>query len=142
MMPLKNQPAMAEVLWFCVLRLRRDPLDELLHGRQHRRPRSSSRYGRNRQLISRSTLFVMITARKGYVSVVTAAECLPTTISNPSPPTCCSSCIERLPSTKQDRLARDRCDAGQELAQVVAACDEIIASGDRCKPTLPSAATR
>ena len=68
--------------------------------------------------------------RKSYVSVVTVAECLPTTTcSNPSPPTCCSSASSACSTKQDDWPASMRCRT--RTGPVVAACDEIIASGGR-----------
>jgi len=89
-------------------------------------------YGRNRRLISRSTLFVMITAEKGYASVVTAAECLPDDyLLKPFTADTLRQRLERL-LEKKARLARvDAMQEKENWPEVVAACDEIIASGDR-----------
>ena len=89
-------------------------------------------YGRNRRLISRGTLFVMITAEKSYVSVVTAAECLPDDyLLKPFTTDLLQQRLERL-LDKKARLARvDAMQDKENWPEVVAACDEIIASGDR-----------
>lgn len=89
-------------------------------------------YGRSRRLISRSTLFVMITAEKSYVSVVTAAECLPDDyLLKPFTTDLLQQRLERL-LDKKTRLARvDAMQDKENWPEVVAACDEIIASGDR-----------
>lgn len=87
---------------------------------------------RTRNLISRSTIFVMVTAEKGYENVVTAAECLPDDyLLKPFTADALKTRLERLLEKKQ-RLAR--VDALQDRGnwpEVVVACDQIIAARDR-----------
>ncbi|MBP6801463.1 MAG: response regulator, partial [Zoogloea sp.] len=87
---------------------------------------------RKRKLISRSTLFIMITAEKGYVSVMTAAECLPDDyLLKPFTADALKLRLESL-LDKKARLAKvDAMQDKERWPEVVAACDEIIASGDR-----------
>ncbi|MDO9596636.1 MAG: tetratricopeptide repeat protein [Azoarcus sp.] len=90
---------------------------------------------RNRKLISRSTLFIMITAEKGYASVVTAAECQPDDyLLKPFTADTLQARLTRL-LDKKTRLAKvDAMQEKERWPEVVAACDEIIASGDRYQP--------
>jgi CheY-like chemotaxis protein/Tfp pilus assembly protein PilF len=87
---------------------------------------------RNRRIISRSAVFVMVTAEKGYENVVTAAECLPDDyLLKPFTADALKSRIERLVEKKK-RLAK--VDAMQDKGnwpEVIAACEEIIAARDR-----------
>lgn len=87
---------------------------------------------RTRKLISRGTVFVMVTAEKGYESVVTAAECMPDDyLLKPFTADLLKSRLERL-LEKKIRLAK--VDAAQDKgswSEVINACDEIIASKDR-----------
>lgn len=87
---------------------------------------------RTRRLISRSTLFVMVTAEKGYESVVTVAECLPDDyLLKPFTADALRLRLERL-LEKKTRLAK--VDAMQDKGawpEVIAACDEIIVAKDR-----------
>lgn len=89
-------------------------------------------YLRNRRIIGRSTVFVMVTAEKGYDNVVTAAECLPDDyLLKPFTADALKSRIERLVEKKK-RLAK--ADAMQDKGnwpEVIAACEEIIAAKDR-----------
>lgn len=87
---------------------------------------------RSRNLISRSTIFIMITAEKGYESVVTAAECLPDDyLLKPFTADALKLRLERQ-IEKKTRLAK--IDALQDKGswpEVIAACDAIVAAKDR-----------
>ena len=87
---------------------------------------------RSRRIISRSAVFVMVTAEKGYENVVTAAECLPDDyLLKPFTADALKGRIERL-IEKKKRLAK--VDAMQDKGnwpEVIVACDEIIAAKDR-----------
>jgi len=89
-------------------------------------------YLRTRELISRGTVFIMITAEKSYESVVTAAECLPDDyLLKPFTAETLHSRVERL-LEKRARLAKiNALQDKHKWPEVVAACDEIIASRDR-----------
>ena len=87
---------------------------------------------RSRRIISRSAVFVMVTAEKGYENVVTAAECLPDDyLLKPFTADALKSRIVRL-IEKKKRLAK--VDAMQDKGnwpEVISACEEIIAAKDR-----------
>ncbi len=87
---------------------------------------------RARRLISRKTLFIMITAEKNHNSVITAAECMPDDyLLKPFTADLFKTRVERLLEKKQ-RLAK--VDAMQDKgrwAEVIAACEEIMAARDR-----------
>jgi tetratricopeptide (TPR) repeat protein len=87
---------------------------------------------RNRKLISRSTVFIMITAEKGYGSVITAAECMPDDyLLKPFTADALKSRIDRL-LEKKLRLARiDRLQDLERWEEIIPACDEIIAAKDK-----------
>jgi len=89
-------------------------------------------YVRTRKIISRATLFIMITAEKGYESVVTAAECMPDDyLLKPFTADGLKARIDRL-LDKKVRLAE--IDKLQDLGRwqdIIAACDEIIAAKDK-----------
>jgi tetratricopeptide (TPR) repeat protein len=89
-------------------------------------------YLRTKNLMSRGTVFIMITAEKSYEKVVTAAECLPDDyLLKPFTAETLKMRIERL-LDKKVRLAK--VDALQDKglwSDVITACDEIIASKDR-----------
>lgn len=87
---------------------------------------------RSRNIIGRGVLFVMITAEKGYESVVTAAECMPDDyLLKPFTADTLKMRLERL-FEKKKRLARvDQMQDAGNWAEVIAACDEIIAAKDR-----------
>lgn len=87
---------------------------------------------RNRRIIGRDVLFVMITAEKTYQNVVTAAECLPDDyLLKPFTADTLKSRLERL-LEKKNRLARvDQLQNKGDWRGVIAACDEILASKDR-----------
>lgn len=87
---------------------------------------------RTREIIGRGVLFVMITAEKGYESVVTAAECLPDDyLLKPFTADTLKMRLERL-LEKKKRLARvDQMQDKGDWSEVLAACNEIIAAKDR-----------
>lgn len=87
---------------------------------------------RNRKIISRSTIFIMITAEKGYESVITAAECMPDDyLLKPFTADALKSRVDRLLEKKQ-RLARiDRLQDQGLWEEILPACDEIIAARDK-----------
>jgi tetratricopeptide (TPR) repeat protein len=87
---------------------------------------------RSRSLISRSALFIMVTAEKGYEGVVTAAECLPDEyLLKPFTAETLKLRLERL-LEKKNRLAKiDALQDKERWSEVVTACDAIIAARDR-----------
>jgi CheY-like chemotaxis protein/predicted Zn-dependent protease len=89
-------------------------------------------YVRTRNIISRSTLFIMITAEKSYEKVVSAAECLPDDyLLKPFTADTLQTRLERL-LEKKTRLAKvDALQDKKQWAEVITACDEIIAAKDR-----------
>jgi DNA-binding response OmpR family regulator len=89
-------------------------------------------YLRSKRLISRSTLFIMITAEKSYEKVVTAAECLPDDyLLKPFTADTLKMRIERLLAKKARLATIDSLQDRGLWSDVVTACDEIIASRDR-----------
>lgn len=89
-------------------------------------------YLRSRRIIGRGVLFIMVTAEKGYETVVTAAECLPDDyLLKPFTADALRQRLERLLERKR-RLARiDQLQDAGNWSGVTAACDEIIAAKDR-----------
>jgi CheY-like chemotaxis protein len=87
---------------------------------------------RNRKIISRSTIFIMITAEKGYESVITAAECMPDDyLLKPFTGDALKSRIDRL-LEKKLRLARiDKLQDQGRWEEIIPACNEIIATKDK-----------
>ncbi len=87
---------------------------------------------RNRNIIGRGVLFVMITAEKSYEHVVTAAECLPDDyLLKPFTADALQLRLERL-LEKKVRLAKvDQLQNKRNWPGVIAACDEIISARDR-----------
>lgn len=89
-------------------------------------------YLRNNAVIGRATVFIMVTAEKGYEVVVTAAECLPDEyLLKPFTAETLKVRLERL-LEKKTRLAKvDQLQDKGRWSEVVGACDEIIAARDR-----------
>ncbi len=89
-------------------------------------------YLRTRRIIGRGVLFIMVTAEKGYESVVTAAECLPDDyLLKPFTADALRQRLERLLERKR-RLARiDQLQDAGNWTGAASACDEIIAARDR-----------
>lgn len=87
---------------------------------------------RGRKLISRSTIFIMITAEKGYGAVITAAECMPDDyLLKPFTAEALKSRIDRL-LEKKLRLARiDKLEDQDRWEEIIPACDEVIAAKDK-----------
>lgn len=89
---------------------------------------------RNRGLLKRSTLFVMITAEKGYTSVVTAAESLPDDyLIKPFTAETLKLRLEHLMDKKAHLARIDQLQDKARWAEVITECDTLIASGDRYK---------
>lgn len=89
-------------------------------------------YVRTQRIISRATLFIMITAEKGYESVVTAAECMPDDyLLKPFTADALKSRVDRL-LDKKERLAHiDKLQDQGRWDDIITACDEIIAARDK-----------
>ncbi len=87
---------------------------------------------RRHKVISRSTLFLMITAEKSYERVVTAAECLPDDyLLKPFTADMLRTRLDRL-LEKKSRLAHiDRLQDQGRWSDIVTACNEIIAAKDK-----------
>ena len=87
---------------------------------------------RRHKIVSRGTLFLMITAEKSYERVVTAAECLPDDyLLKPFTADMLRTRLDRL-LEKKGRLARiDRMQDQGRWGDIVTACDEIIAAKDK-----------
>lgn len=89
-------------------------------------------YVRTRRVIGRGVLFVMVTAEKGYESVVTAAECLPDDyLLKPFTADVLKLRLERLLEKKLRLATIDKMQDKGDWAGVIRACDEIIAARDR-----------
>lgn len=89
-------------------------------------------YVRSRGIISRATLFLMITAEQGYKSVITAAECLPDDyLLKPFTADSLKSRIDRLLDKKQRLAQIDKLQDQSRWQEIVVACDEIIAAKDK-----------
>jgi tetratricopeptide (TPR) repeat protein len=87
---------------------------------------------RNSKIISRATLFVMITAETGYESVITAAECLPDDyLLKPFTAETLKSRFERLLEKKARLADIDLLQDKGRWPEIVAACDAIIAVKDK-----------
>lgn len=83
-------------------------------------------------IISRATLFLMITAEQGYTSVITAAECLPDDyLLKPFTADALKSRIDRLLDKKQRLAHIDKLQDQGRWQEMIAACDEIIAARDK-----------
>ena len=89
-------------------------------------------YLRTSRIISRATLFVMVTAESGYESVITAAECLPDDyLLKPFTADTLRARFDRL-LEKKERLARiDRLQDQGRWTDIIAACDEIMVASDK-----------
>jgi CheY-like chemotaxis protein len=87
---------------------------------------------RTRGIISRATLFVMITAEKSYSSVITAAECLPDDyLLKPFTADTLKSRIDRLLEKKTRLLEVDKLQDQGRWQEIIPVCDEIIAARDK-----------
>lgn len=87
---------------------------------------------RTRAIISRATLFVMITAEKSYSSVITAAECLPDDyLLKPFTADTLKSRIDRLLEKKTRLLEVDKLQDQGRWQEIIPVCDEIIAARDK-----------
>jgi tetratricopeptide (TPR) repeat protein len=87
---------------------------------------------RTSNAISRSTLFIMITAETGYESVITAAECLPDDyLLKPFTAEILKNRLERLLEKKAKLAHIDRLQDQGAWLEIIHACDEIIAARDK-----------
>lgn len=89
-------------------------------------------YLRTTGIISRATLFIMVTAETGYESVITAAECLPDDyLLKPFTAETLKSRFERLLEKKTRLAAIDKLQDQGRWPEIIAACDGIIAAKDK-----------
>ncbi|HEX8963778.1 MAG TPA: response regulator [Rhodocyclaceae bacterium] len=89
-------------------------------------------YLRTAGIISRATLFIMVTAETGYESVITAAECLPDDyLLKPFTAETLRSRFERLLEKKARLAAIDRLQDQGRWQEIIPACDAIIAAKDK-----------
>ncbi len=87
---------------------------------------------RSRRLVSRATLFIMVTAEKSYEGVVTAAESLPDDyLLKPFTAEALRLRIDRLLAKKARLAGIDRMQDRGHWPDIVGACDEIIAANDK-----------
>jgi tetratricopeptide (TPR) repeat protein len=89
-------------------------------------------YLRTTRIISRATLFVMITAETRYEKVITAAECLPDDyLLKPFTAETLKSRFDKLVAKKIRLAAIDKLQDHGRWSEIISACDEIIASSDK-----------
>lgn len=89
-------------------------------------------YLRTSNIISRATLFIMVTAETGYESVITAAECMPDDyLLKPFTADTLKSRFERLLDKKTRLAAIDKLQDQGRWPDIIVACDEIIAAKDK-----------
>jgi tetratricopeptide (TPR) repeat protein len=89
-------------------------------------------YLRSTSIISRATLFIMVTAETGYESVITAAECLPDDyLLKPFTAETLKSRFERLLDKKERLAAIDKLQDQGRWLEIIPACDAIIAAKDK-----------
>lgn len=87
---------------------------------------------RNRSIIKRGVLFIMITAEKSYEQVVTTAECLPDDyLLKPFTAESLQLRLERLLEKKRRLEKVDQLQDRKNWKGVIVACDEIIGVRDR-----------
>lgn len=85
-------------------------------------------YLRVRDLISRNTLFVMITAENGYEKVVTAAECSPDDyLLKPFTAEQLNQRLDKLMERQAKFASVDKATDAKDWSRVVEECDRIIA---------------
>ena len=89
-------------------------------------------YLRTARIISRATLFIMITAETRYEKVITAAECLPDDyLLKPFTAETLKSRFERLLEKKIRLAAIDKLQDQGRWPEIISACEEIIDSSDK-----------
>ncbi|HEY3326567.1 MAG TPA: response regulator [Novimethylophilus sp.] len=89
-------------------------------------------YLRNRDLISRNTIFIMITAESSYESVVTAAECAPDDyLLKPFTAEQLNNRLGKLLERQSCFAAIDKAADAKDWERVAAQCDEVIAVRDK-----------
>ena len=89
-------------------------------------------YLRTGNIISRATLFIMVTAETGYESVITAAECMPDDyLLKPFTADTLRVRFERLLDKKARLAAIDKLQDQGRWPEIITACDEIIAAKDK-----------
>jgi CheY-like chemotaxis protein len=87
---------------------------------------------RTSKIISRGTLFIMVTAETDYESVITAAECLPDDyLLKPFTAETLRSRFERLLEKKTRLVVIDKLLDQGRWQDIITACDEIIAAKDK-----------
>lgn len=87
---------------------------------------------RNSNIISRATLFIMITAETGYESVITAAECMPDDyLLKPFTAETLKARFERLLEKKARLADIDKLQDKSRWQEMIVACDAIIAGKDK-----------
>lgn len=89
-------------------------------------------YIRARNLISRHTLFIMVTSEKGYETVVTAAENMPDDyLLKPFTSETFHQRIERLMERKARLAQVDKLQDAKRWQEVINACDGIMSAKDK-----------
>ena len=89
-------------------------------------------YLRTHDLISRNTIFIMITAERNYESVVTAAECVPDDyLLKPFTAGQLNSRLEKMIERQARFASIDKASDAKDWARVVAECDQMISAKDK-----------
>lgn len=89
-------------------------------------------YLRTRNLISRATVFIIVTAEQNYESVITAAETMPDDyLIKPFTAATLAARIDRIMDRKARLASVDRLQDTRRWGEVVSACDEILAAKDK-----------
>jgi len=89
-------------------------------------------YLRSRDLISRNTIFIMITAESSYESVVTAAECAPDDyLLKPFTAEQLNTRLEKLLERQARFYAVDKAVDAKNWEKVVQECDNLLANKDK-----------
>lgn len=89
-------------------------------------------YLRTRDLISRNTIFVMITAESSYERVVVASECAPDDyLLKPFTAEMLNSRLARLLERQERFIALDKAHDARNWERVIAECDSLMAHRDK-----------
>lgn len=89
-------------------------------------------YLRTRDLISRNTIFIIITAENAYENVVTAAECAPDDyLLKPFTAEQLNNRLEKLLERQARFAAIDKASDAKDWAKVVAECDQMLVVRDK-----------
>lgn len=89
-------------------------------------------YLRTRDLISRNTIFVMITAEQAYEKVVAASECAPDDyLLKPFTAAQFNARLEKLLDRQEYFLAIDKAIDAKDWKKVVVECDRLMAAKDK-----------